>query len=77
MILILCKYPKRTYIYAHTMLLLPYYQYHLRLYLKTNPILLKEGSLKRMKVTNESQHSCNVIFRFELEYTNSLRTHED
>ena len=64
MILILCKYPKRTYIYA----LLPYYQYHLRLYLKTNQILLKEGLLKRMKVTNETQHYYIVMFRFKLKY---------
>ena len=32
---------------------------------------------KRMKVTNETQHYCIVIFRLELEYKNSLRTHED
>ena len=46
-------------------------------YSKCNPILLKEGSLKCMKVTNETQHYCIGIFRFELVYKNNLRTHED
>ena len=32
---------------------------------------------KRMKITNEPQHYCILMFRFKLEQKNSLRTHED
>ena len=69
-IIILCKYSKCAYMYA--LLLVPF-----KIILENKSDSSQRRYTKKMEETNETQHYCVVMFHFELEYKNSLRTHED
>ena len=56
----------------HALLLVPF-----RIILENKSDSSKKRYTKKDGSNNETQHYCVVMFRFELEYKNSLRTHED